>query len=105
MVGSGSLPGFGAIETSAAPAGRAGGAPVYVEAADPLAPAVGGAALGATLVVLFGIFVLTSAMAGYRPGILQTFAEYSLWVLAGIGLVVSIVFFVIGLIIGKATTR
>ena len=106
MAGSGSLPGFGAVAAPMAPQGRSvGGAPVYVEAADPLAPAFGGAALGATLVVLFAIFVLTSAMAGYRPNILQTFAEYSLWALAGVGAVISIIFFVIGLIIGKATTR
>lgn len=105
MAGSGSLPGFGTISTTSAPQGRVGGAPVYVEATDPMAPAFGGAALGATLVTLFGIFVLISAMSGFRAGILDTFADYSIWVIAGIGLVISIVFFVIGLIIGKATTR
>jgi len=106
MAGSASLPGFGGIEAAGPAQQRAvGGAPVYVEAADPMAPAFGGAALGATAVVLFAMFVLCSAVAGYRPAVLDTFAEYSLWVIAGIGLVVSIIFFVIGLVIGKATTR
>ncbi len=113
MAGSGSLAGLGAglgsspaILPSSAPSGRAVSGPiVYQEAADPLAPAFGWAAAGATLVVLFAMFVLACAITGFRPGILDTLAQYSFMILSGIGLVVAVVFFVIGLIIGKAGAR
>ncbi len=84
-----------------------GGMPIYVEAADPAAPAFGAAALAATIAVLFGGFVLVSAMLGTRPEMIKSLADSGkgLWFMAIIGLVVVVVFFVIGLFIGKAAKR
>jgi hypothetical protein len=41
--------------------------PVYVEAPDAMAPAMGALALGGALFVIFGIFVLANALVGARP--------------------------------------
>jgi hypothetical protein len=111
MGGSGTMSGLGAglgsapaILPSSAPS-RSSGPIVYQEARDSMAPAFGWASAGATLVVLFAMFILASAINGFRPGILDSLKEYSFIVLTGIGLVVAVVFFVVGLIIGKAATR
>lgn len=47
-------------------------APIYVEAADPVASALGAAAVVPVIVMLFGAFVLISAVMGYRPDLLNT---------------------------------
>jgi hypothetical protein len=84
--------------------GRVISAPVYVEAADPMAPAFGAAALAAAIVVIFGGFVTMSAVSGYWPDIVRNLTEggRGLLFLAGIGLGLAIVFFIIGLLIGRA---
>jgi hypothetical protein len=96
-----------------APAPRAGGrsvisAPVYVEAPDPLAPAMGALALFGAIVVGFGIFVMLNIVMGIRPAFVSTLSgklsegkgtTYLMMVLGG-----AILFFVIGLIIGKLGT-
>jgi hypothetical protein len=71
----GSMAGAGSFGSNAfvddAPVAVRSAAPVFVERDDPLAPAFGGAALGAALVCLFGIFVLSAAMVGTRPAALD----------------------------------
>ncbi|HVT89888.1 MAG TPA: hypothetical protein VHD56_13625 [Tepidisphaeraceae bacterium] len=80
-------------------------APVYVESSDAMSPALGGAALGAAIVVLFGGFALGSAIVDTRPHLLETVTDLtksSVLILAGAGLGISIVFALIGGIIGKS---
>ncbi len=84
--------------------------PVYVEASDPMAPAFGAAAMGASLLLLFGGFVLMSAMAGTWPAFVKNMTDpngwgWTLWYIFGAGLLVTIVFFIVGMLIGKSTAR
>src|SRR3954470_7281561 len=44
-------------------------APIYVEAADPLASALGGASLAVAGILVFGGFILAGALRGLRPEI------------------------------------
>lgn len=83
--------------------GRGFGAPVYVEAADWTAPAFGGAALGGVAMLLFSAFVITSAVLGTQPDIINQLAEKGLWFLFGAGLAVAAVLAAVGLVIGKAS--
>jgi hypothetical protein len=80
----------------------AGGAAVFQEARDTSAGAFGGAALGASLFLIVGALVLTSAVVGARPGLVQTLTQYSFIVLAAIGLGLALVFGIVGLVIGKS---
>ena len=86
----------------AAAAAAAPGQPVYVEQSDPLAAAFGAAALGATVFVIFGTFALITGMLDTAPSIMQTAGKYGFGTLAGIGVALSVVFFLIGLVLGKA---
>jgi hypothetical protein len=85
---------------------RMSGGPVIVEKPDPLAPAFGGAALAASVVLFFGIFVLTSAVLGTRPDAVVWFKtkDISIWVGAAMGFGLVLVCFVFGLIFGKVAT-
>jgi hypothetical protein len=75
--------------------------PASIEAADPSAVAFGAAALCAALVVLFGAYVLISAMVGSYPPATQWFARQQTWMAAVVGLAAAIVFFIVGLLVGK----
>lgn len=75
------------------------------EEADPMAPAFGAAALGAALVAIFGAYALVSGVVDTSPTILQNAGKYGFIGVAAGGLAVTLVFFVVGLIIGKTTTR
>lgn len=79
--------------------------PIYVEAADSMAPALAGAALGAALIVLFGGFIVTGAVLGFYPSVLESVASNGVWAIFGGGLVVSIILFVIGMIAGKSAGK
>jgi hypothetical protein len=99
----------GGVELEAPSGGidRAPLAPVYVQAYDPMAPAFGGMALAAAAVVLFGVFALISGVVGTSPGPLAWLREPShaanqLYFVLGGGLVLAIIFFVIGMLMGKA---
>jgi len=77
--------------------------PVYVEAPDALAPAMGWLAIFGAGVVIFGLFVLLNAVMGVRPAMVATMSGpggkgmvYLMMALGG-----AVLFFVIGLIIGK----
>jgi hypothetical protein len=92
--------GGAAIDTRAG--ARPGGAAVFQEARDSTAGAFGGMALGASLFLIVGALVLTSAVVGARPGLVQTLTEYGFLVLFGIGFGLAAVFSIIGLVIGKS---
>jgi len=82
--------------------GRGFGTPVMVEAPDASATAFGAASLAAAFVCLFGAFVVTAAVLGTHPDVIRDLALKGIWVALGIGLGTAIVFFVVGLFIGKA---
>jgi hypothetical protein len=75
------------------------------EEADPMAPAFGAAALGASLVVIFGAYALVSGVLDTGPEILQNACKYGFLGVAAGGLAVALVFFVVGLIVGKTIAR
>src|SRR5207302_4473011 len=81
-------------------------APVYVEDADPMAGAFGALALFGAIVVVFAGFIIASAVFGVRPSIIEDAAKPNmpLMYLAGAA-VGAIVFFAIGWVVGKGTTR
>jgi hypothetical protein len=94
----GSVPGVAVVR------GRAVGTPVFVEAADPMAPLLGGMALGAALMVLFGGLAVMSAVLETSPEPLAwfDFAAHAFLITAGIGIGVSLLFGAIGMVLGRA---
>ena len=82
-----------------------GGGPIYIEKPDPLAPALGAAALGATVVVIFGTFALITGVLDTAPALLAQVAEKGFLIVAGAGVAISLIFFVVGLLVGKAGAR
>ena len=82
--------------------------PVYVEAADPLAGGFGGLALVGTLVVLFGGFVLANAVLGVHPETVNELTHgpspKGILYLGGV-VVLSVVFFAGGWVLGKSASR
>jgi hypothetical protein len=96
----GSVAGGTAVGVPAVQRGRIG-APVYVESADPLAPFLGGAALGAAVMVLYGGLAVMSAVMETRPQPLTWVQDFSFFVIAGIGLGVALLFGAIGMVLGK----
>jgi len=80
--------------------------PVYVEAPDALAPAMGALALAGALIVMFGAIVLGNYLMGVRPEFIAKMGQPGgngmVYLLLGVGAL--IVFFVVGLIVGKLGT-
>ena len=75
-------------------------APIYVEAADPLASALGGAALAVAGILVFAGFILASALKGARPEILDKLSTDGLmW--GGIAIGVTLAFAAGGFVFGK----
>lgn len=75
---------------------------IAVEARDASAGAFGGAALAASLFLLLGCLVLTSAVVGTRPGLVQTLTEQGFLVVFGIGIGLVLIFGIVGLLVGKS---
>ena len=69
------------------------------------APAFGAAALAAVVMLAFGAFALMSAMFNTEPDIVAKMANLGFWIVSAIGLGVALIFFVVGLIIGRAGSR
>jgi hypothetical protein len=78
--------------------------PAAFELPDPMAPAFGGAALGAFLVLLVGAYVLISSLVGAPNTLAASLAAHGLWMIAVGGLIVSVIFFIVGLILGRMAT-
>jgi hypothetical protein len=84
--------------------------PVYVEAPDALAPAMGWLSLAGAAIVVFGIFVLLNSIMGVRPEIVAKMSgpdklgEGSGMIYLAMGAGLLVVCFIIGLIIGKLGT-
>jgi hypothetical protein len=101
----GTAAGGTAVAPAIAGRGARAGETVFVERPDPLAPALGGAALGAAIFLIFGAFALISAVLDTRPPLLDKVAEISsampLAITAGIGLGVVIICAIIGSVVGK----
>jgi len=92
----------GSAVVAAPIAGRRGtGVVIQVEAANPVANALGAACLGAALMVLLSAVALFSAVLGTKPPILEANFLQSFFVLVGIGAGLSLVFFVFGLLLAK----
>lgn len=96
-VGSGLAAGAGVAAAAAAVPARS--APIYVEAPDPLAPALGGAALAAALFTLLPLLFLVSSIMGGSP--VFDLSTMPWFYLLGGGVVAVAVFFVIGLVLGR----
>jgi hypothetical protein len=91
-------------ETPRLTGGRQVIGPATFELPDPMAPAFGGAALGAFLVLLVGAYVLVSSVVGAPNTLAASLASHGLWMIAVGGLIVSVIFFIVGLILGKMAT-
>ncbi|MGH7176420.1 MAG: hypothetical protein ACREJC_03480 [Tepidisphaeraceae bacterium] len=93
------------VAAAAASAKRApgGGVVVQMEKSDPLAPAFGAACLAACAMLLLGTVAICSAVLGTRPGLLEMVQKTNFLTLSLGGLAAAVVFFMIGLFIGKAT--
>lgn len=91
--------------TQRGPGRSAISAPIYVEQHDPWATAFGALALFGVVIVLFGGFLVVNAINGVRPDFVVhlTGTESKGMVYIGAALVGSLVFFVVGWLIGKAT--
>ncbi len=95
------------MEEERSPVRGMAAAPVYVQAMDPSAPAFGAAALAAAFVVLYGIYVLVAALYGTWPQAISYFdvSKNHPLMPAVYGMGAVIIFFVIGLIIGKSRAK
>jgi hypothetical protein len=82
----------------------------YVEAPDPLAPALGGMAFGAAVFALMGCLVVACATLGTRPHMVDLIAgkpadNRPIWMIAAFGVVPVLICGVVGLVAGKSTRR
>jgi hypothetical protein len=85
---------------------RSVGAPEYIEAPDPVGAGLGAAALGASLVLLLGIIALAAGVMRLYDLPLMSFtadaqgaARPWFWI-AGAGVVITVIFFVVGMVTG-----
>lgn len=76
---------------------------VPVEAPDPLAPAFGLAAAGATAAVLFAAFALMAGLAGSEPSILSSIGGQSFLVILGGCFALPVILFVAGFLTGRGS--
>ena len=60
--------------------------------------------MGAFIVLLVGAYVLISSLVGAPDTLAASLASHGLWMIAVGGLIVSIIFFIAGLILGKMAT-
>src|SRR5688500_3222403 len=105
----GAAAGTAAGRTGVAMAAARGRAPVgtvvQVDAADPMAPAFGGMALAGAIVCLFGAIAVFSGVMDPQPGVLAMLRDYSFMIIALGALGLAVIFFVFGLILGRAGSR
>ena len=104
--GPGETGGSGMVAGLATPARGVTAPPVFVEAADPMASGLGAAALAAAFFSFVGFLALMSGVLNSRPTLLDQIAgtatqPRNLWILFGVGAVLSIIFLVVGMVLGK----
>jgi hypothetical protein len=99
-IGTGTGMALAGAERAAAGGGRILG-PQIVEAADSLAPAFGGAALAAVIMMFFGALAIAGGVNGTEPTLINTLSGYGFLIVAGIGIVLAIILFIVGLALGK----
>jgi hypothetical protein len=87
------------------PARRAATIPVYVERPDPMSLAFGGASLAGFAILLYGMYVLISALVGAYPGATSYFRNTAFYIPLAYGLGAALLFFVIGMLAGKGMRR
>ena len=75
-------------------------APIYVEAADPGASAIAGAAMAVVVVLIFGGFILAASMMGHRPEILDKLQTDGVMI-GGVTVLGTIIFAAVGFVLGK----
>jgi len=99
--------GLSGVGLAAMPGGVSGGGlgVRVVEAADPMAGLFGGLALGAAVVVVFGIFIMVSALLGGLPDLMKFFADKNFVIITAIVAAPAVVFGVFGLVLGKSMAR
>ncbi len=78
-----------------------------VEAFDSWAGAFGAMALGTGLFLLFAIFALINAVMGVQPDAVAWFGKQgnAFWTVAGIGLVIAVLFAAFGKLLAMSTKR
>jgi hypothetical protein len=97
----------GGVSGLATPARGVTAPPVYVEAADPGASALGAAALATAIFCFVGFLAIFSGIFNARPSLMDQIAGQpgpgarNIWILFGIGIVFAIIFGVFGLVLGK----
>lgn len=101
-IGPGGKEGLAAAAAVAPVAARRAGGPIFVEAPDKMAPAFGGLALAGVFILLFGVVVAASAVLGGRPPLLTALRTVEWYLLVGGGVVAAFVFFIVGLVLGRA---
>lgn len=79
-------------------------APIFIEAADPWAVALGAASLATTGILLFAGFILGAAILGYKPEILTTINQSQMMWL-GIALGVQVIALGAGFFVGKSGAK
>jgi len=98
--------GSGMVAGLATPARGVTAPPVYIEAADPMASGLGAAALAASIFCLVGFLALFSGVMNSRPTLMDQIAgpptaSRNIGILAGIGVVLAVIFGIVGLVLGK----
>jgi hypothetical protein len=79
-------------------------APIYVEAADPWASALGAASVAVVAVLIFGGYILAEVLQGHHPEALDRLrADGIMW--GGIAVGVTVITFFVGFFLGKSGAR
>jgi len=87
---------------------RAPLSPVTVVAYDPLAPAFGMAALGGAIVAIIGLFALIAGVLGTSPSLLKQLdakGPNAMMIVAGGGIAIVLILFVVGWLAGRVKAR
>jgi hypothetical protein len=79
-------------------------APIYIEAADPMASALAGASLAVVIVLIFGGFILAATMLGYRPEIMDKLRTDGM-MYGGVAVLATVIFAAGGFVFGKMAAK
>lgn len=99
MSGTGAAPSV--VSATPAASTRVVSQPMYVEAKDPMSPAIGGLALGAAAFVLLGLFALSTGVMEAPSDLLKKTEAMTFPILAAVGAGLAVVGFIGGMVVGK----